>query len=248
MKNHNDVMTDVFRRRDEYENVQKEKRKTMKKAVFSLSCICLMALAVFGISKTTTACKLPMEPTSTESQAVSSNVSEQTAEKNIIKINSTDQGFVGAGKHNNNIYLAVKDKVYLSPDEAVKYYNTNIYPQVPADLSAWDNAVTIYKRDAGKGEVYNDDFILNYSTDDFKRSVNIEGGKVSIIGPSCEAIWSYSEEFEESEINGEKVIIAFDEETGYYHVAFTHKGVEFRIITEGLNENELVDIISSLIS
>lgn len=247
MRNHRDVIENVFQRRDKYQTEQKQKRRKVIKIGAFTVCFCLITLVGFEICKGNLFQK---SSAAAEERFVSDTVkhdnNKYNAKENIIKINEISDS-ASADRKKMNICLFTEDRVELSLEEATSYYGTNICPEVPQDLTAWESQdkFEIYKRDGGVGEVYYDVFILNYSNKDFTRSVNIEGCKGKL-PPSCIANWEF-EDFEISKINGEKVFIALDKDTGYYFAEFMYKNVGFRIIIEGLNEDEIVSVISSLI-
>ena len=101
----------------------------------------------------------------------------------------------------------------------------------------------MYKRDGGTGEVYWDSIVLNYDNDDFTRSVNIEIDK-DHLPVTCYAF--FDSLLEKSLINDTEVAIGLSE-GGYYHAEFFYQDVGFRMIANGITEDELVSIISSLI-
>lgn len=94
------------------------------------------------------------------------------------------------------------------------------------------------------GEVCYDTFILNYSNGD--RHINVEGAKGKYPF-SCYGNWE-CEDFEPSTIKGETVYLALNKETGYGFAKFMYHDVGFRIIFEGMTENEIVSVVSSLIA
>ena len=116
-----------------------------------------------------------------------------------------------------------------------------------SDLTAWQEQEKqcIYKRDGGVGEVYYDTFILNYSSEDGSRTVNLECSKGKYPF-NCVAIWSDDENIKKSVINGESVTLIYDGDMGIYYSEFMHNGVGFRIIAENLTSDEVVNVVSSL--
>lgn len=243
MKNNEEMVNSLLERKAQYDIKQRQKKKILARAATSFGCFCLVAMlgftafqsGIFGSEKPSTA---------TESTAFSNvkSTTESAASKNRIVINKVD-GFSGDSSRKFGFDLNQNDYVVMSVSE---YYGTNIYPEVPSDLKAWqeeENQVGIYKENGGKGKVYYDVNILNYSNDDFSRSLNIEISKDSMPITDCAF---FDEVKEKSLINGTEVAIGKADD-GYYYAQFMFKSVGFRIIGEGLSENEFVSVLSSLI-
>ena len=96
----------------------------------------------------------------------------------------------------------------------------------------------------GKGAVYWDVCILNYSNEDFTRSLNIE---LQAGGLPLSDYGSLPKNCEKSTINGVQVGIGQTAENGYYFVEFVYKNVGFRMVAEGLSQKEIVAIVASLV-
>lgn len=144
-----------------------------------------------------------------------------------------------------NICLLVEDFVVMDKAELIDYYGINVFPDYPADLKEWEveSGYGIYKREKGTGEVYWDGIAINYSNEDFSRSLNVEVEKGSL---PFTCIADFSKIKELSVINGTEVGLGKDE-NGYYFAEMICEGVGFRIITYGLSEEEFVSVIKSLI-
>ena len=84
--------------------------------------------------------------------------------------------------------------------------------------------------------------MLNFSNENLSRSVNLQVWKVRG-GISCVAFFDLVKE--KSVINGVEIAVGLAE-GGYYHAEFMYKGVGFRLITEGLSQDEAVEILRSL--
>lgn len=239
MRNHNEVTESVFRRRDEYNERKKQRRNTVIKISSSAACLGIATLVAFNVGQSN-AKENPM----IQNTPTSTTVLQDSNVGNIIKINNI-QSELSADRQ--KVRLDEKDRVILTKDEGLSYYGTNIYPEVPSDLNEWSgqDSFDIYKRNGGTGETYYDIFVLNYSNAEFSRSINIEGGKSHYAKSRYGHL--KNEDYDVSIINGEKIFIALNAESGYYFAEFVHKDVAFRMITEGLTESEIVSVISSLV-
>ena len=140
-----------------------------------------------------------------------------------------------------------KDAVTLDYAQAKEYFGTEIYPKIPEDLiaEAENGRFEIYRHNGGKGEVYHDVFVLNYSNTDMSRHVNIEGSKNKYTLEEIEQ-W-HGEGYKLSLINGETVYFALNDGTDYYFAQFEHNGVGFRIIMAGLTKAEAIRVVESLV-
>lgn len=233
MKNSNEMVRSLLERKAEYEENQKRKKKIITRTVTTLSCICLAVLVGFGVWHGSNNVK--SEPNTTES-------TEASAANNKIVVQQID-GILGDGGRKMNISLNWDDFVKMDKAALVNYYGTNLFPEVPPDLKEWEDSNGIYKRNGGTGEVYYDKIILNYSNDDFSRSVNIETEKNVMPKSDCAF---FSEIENDSTINNTAVGIGKTDD-GYYYAQFKYHGVGFRLICNGLTESEVVSVISSLI-
>ena len=233
MKNSNEMVRSLLERKAEYEENQKRKKKIITRTVTTFSCICLAVLVGFGFWHGSNNVK--SEPNTPES-------TEASAANNKIVVQQIDN-ISGDGGRKMNIDLDWDDFVELDKTALVNYYGTNLFPEVPADLKEWEDSNGIYKRNGGTGEVYYDNIILNYSNDDFSRSVNIETEKNVMPKSDCAF---FSEIENNSTINNTAVGIGKTDD-GYYYAQFIYRGVGFRLICNGLTESEVVDVISSLI-
>ena len=84
---------------------------------------------------------------------------------------------------------------------------------------------------------------MNYSNEDFTRSVHVEVDKGSYV---LKDYFFFKGTEEKSVINNYEVLIGFSE-SGYYYSEFMYNGVGFLIDAEGVTEEEFVAIISSII-
>lgn len=252
MKDYSEMAEDVFHRRDEYKTVQQKRRRTAAKAAIMMTCfLCIITASCIVISESSmfnpefskTVYNAPDNTSVSTSPDISDNTSGNF--QNTVIINNID----GISSARMNICLSENDFILMNKDELKEYYGTTVFPSVPSDLEEWDvgneyDGYGIYRR--GNGEIYWDQNIINYSNDDYTRSVNIELHKGSLPFSDYGQLSSGERKITDSVINGEKVRIGRTE-SGYYLTEFIHKNVGFRMVTEGLSEEELIFIISSLI-
>lgn len=239
MKSYEEMTNNVLIRIEEYETEQLHKKAVMKKITAGLSCICIVAMVAIGVWQI----NKPTPVTEQDGSISASTTAEQNKNNDIIIINQSGNPFSN-DRAKLNICLVGEDFVKMNKRQLNEYYGINVFPAVASDLKEWDEgSYGIYKRNGGKGEVYFDMTILNYSNKDSSRGLNIELQKNSL-PPSCYAF--FEDIKNESVINDAKVKIAQDE-NGYYYASFMHKNIGFRIIGEGLSQAEFICILSSLI-
>lgn len=215
----------------------------------SLCCLCLVALLGFGMWQGGMFNTTPPDQTLEDAlyPGIKDNFDESKGESadnpaanNRIVINTIN----GISADRMNINLAVDDFVKMTREEMIEYYGVDYIPDVPADIKPWeDERSGIYKRDGGTGEVYWDTDILNYSNEDFTRSVHVEVDKGSYV---LQDYLYFKGTEEKSVINNVDVLIGLTE-NGYYYSEFMYKGVGFLIDAEGVTLDEFVAIISSII-
>ena len=249
MKNYNEMANDVLRRIGEHETEQRNRRKTISRILTPLCCFCLVALLGFGmwqggVFNTTS-------PDQTLEDAlypgIKDNFDESKGESpsnpaanNKIVINSIN----GISADKMMINLALGDRVEMSIEELCEYYGVNYVPDVPEDIKIWPDQIgDIYKRNGGTGEVYWDANVLNFSNEDFTRTVHVEVDKGSYV---LQDYLYFKGTEEKSVINNLEVLIGLTE-GGYYYSEFMYNGVGFLIDGEGVTEEEFVAIIASII-
>jgi len=147
------------------------------------------------------------------------------------------------------INLMVDDFVPMNAGELKDYIGIDIFPEVPKDLGEeWSVAegipFGIYRRDGGTGEVYHDQQVLNWSTPDFSRWINIEARKG---GLPFQCFRVVTAESERSTIAGVEIFIGRTDD-GLFLAEFMYNDVGFRICADGLTQDELVAVIESLIA
>lgn len=249
MKNYDELTNDLLERRDRYVADQKKKRKRVMGVATSLCCFCLVALLGFGMWQGGMFNTTPPDQTLEDAlyPGIKDNFDESKGESpdnpsanNKIVINTIN----GISADRMNINIAVDDFVKMTREEMIEYYGVDYIPDVPTDIKPWeDERSGIYKRDGGTGEVYWDTDILNYSNEDFTRSVHVEVDKGSYV---LQDYLYFKGTEEKSVINNVDVLIGLTE-NGYYYSEFMYNGVGFLIDAEGVTEDEFVAIIASII-
>lgn len=250
MKNYKEITNDLLERRDRYTAEQKKKRKRMMNVTASLGCFCLVALLGFGMWQG--GLFGTAQPVQTVSDAVYPGIKDHFDEKrgespddpvanNKIVVHSIKD--ISSDKM--NIGLSRDDFVEMTRDEMKKYYGVDYVPEVPVDIKPWeDERSGIYKRNGGTGEVYWDTDILNYSNEDFTRTVNLEVAK----GGYPPIDYAYFEPTEEKSIINNIEIMIGHSENGYYYAEFMYKNVGFAINAYGVTQDEFVAIIASILN
>ena len=158
-----------------------------------------------------------------------------SADEGSITLSSADE---------SSITLSSADYIALNEEELNEYYGINIFPTVPDEIKVWDDQqYGIYKENGGTGDVYWDGSTLNYSNEDFTKTLNVEVKKDSL--PLCDYELLSADE-ENSIINNVDVAIA-QSENGYYFAQFVYSDVGFQLTAKGLTQEEFVATISSLI-
>ncbi len=249
MKNYDELTIDLLERRDRYVADQKKKRKRVMGVTASFCCVCLVALLGFGmwqggIFNTT-------HPDQTLEDAMYPGIKDNfdeskgespdnPAENNKIVVNTIN----GISADKMNIALMRDDRIEMSIEELCEYYGVDYVPNVPADIKMWpDQCGDIFRRNGGTGEVYWDGNVLNFSNEDFTRSVHVGVDKGSYV---LQDYLYFKGTEEKSVINNVEVLIGLTE-NGYYYSEFMYNGVGFLIDATGVTEDEFVDIISSII-
>lgn len=241
MKSNDEMVKSLLERREEYGKKQAQKKKTLVRAATSIGCACLVALLGFGaVNSGIFGAPKPEPKAETSLNSVESSAAEAKDKIVIQKIESVS----GDGQRKlSGPDLKDKDFVEMNKEDLTEYFGTKLFPTVPADLEEQKDRHGIYKENGGTGNVYYDGEILNYSNEDFSRSINIEIKKNALPATDCAFFDSLEET---SVINNTEVAIAQTDD-GYYYAQFITDNVGFRIIANGLTESEFVETVSSLI-
>ena len=259
MKNCDEMVGSLLRRRVEYE----ENRRKQRKTVLRLSgAVCSLALVVFigaGVSggwwltsqpelPTVTPTQMREEPTEaqptvmpTQPPVTEPPETEPVVEDDIV-INEMED------TSNELMYIALMgdDFIPMTEAELRDYYGTEFVPEVPADLASLrrESHLGIYRRDGGTGEIYHDEQRLEWVTEDYSRGVSVTVRKDRL--PYQFFALLNQEEMETSEIRGVEVFIGRTD-YGTWLAEFLYKDVGFRICADGLTQEELVAVVASLL-
>ena len=248
MKSYDETIHSVFDRMEVYRQTKQRQKKALQ---YVLTCMCvvlLLALTCVSVLQFAGAGSTPQpqqmqSPETTIAETTEpSTQSVQLSADNQIAIYPIEN--IPSSKDKMNICLHIDDFVAMDIPQMNAYYGINVVPEVPRDILPWeDQTHGIFKRNGGTGEVYWDSMILNYANSDFSREVNLEIDKGHLPFTDI-AFFEFIEEY--SVINGTKVAIGLSD-SGYYYAEFLYKDVGFRLIANGISEEELVAILSSLI-
>ena len=249
MKNYNEMAKDVFRRIEEHEIELRNRRKTISRIITPLCCFCLVALLGFGMWQGGVFNITPSDQTLEDAlyPGIKDNFDESKGESpsnpaanNKIVINSIS----GISADKMMINLAVGDRIEMTIEELCEYYGVDYIPDVPNDIKIWPDQIgEIFKRNGGTGEVYWDANGLNFSNEDFTRTVHVEVDKGSYV---LQDYLYFKGTEEKSVINNVEVLIGLTE-NGYYYSEFMYNGIGFLIDAKGVMEDEFISIIQSII-
>lgn len=241
MKNCDEMVNSLLERRDKYVAQQRKRTATLIGVSASLCCVCLAALLGFGMWQVGVFDVLPPNESSEEDTHKSKQTqTHQTFTNDTIVVNRIEA--ISAYKLKND-FLKKEDHIDMTLDQMNAYYGVNVVPTVPADILPWEEQKgRIYRRDGGTGDVYWDQNLLNFSNDDFTRSVHLEfaKGKYPLID------YLTFSATKTSVIKGTDVLIGMTEGNWYY-AKFMHKNVGFVLNAEGVTQDEFVSIVASLL-
>lgn len=250
MKNSEEIANRLLERRKIYLSEQKRKRKIITTVTVSVCCICIVAAAGIGLSKGT----VFTNPVTTEQAAEDAiypgikdtfddkngESADSPALNNKIIINTIDK--IDSSK----MYFALMwdDFIEMTAEEMIEYYGIDYFPEVPEDIKLNTKRVSgIYRRDKGTGEVYHDEDRIEYANEDFSRGMALSINKGGYV---FHQFLYFKGTEERSVINNIEVIIGLSPD-GCYYSEFMYKGCGFFIFADGLTENELIDVIASVI-
>ena len=269
MKTSEEMTNDVFRRMEEYETKQKQRRKTLKKTAIGIGCAALVAAGGIGVWQrvepaqpiieqdiqmqvTTTTAAITMavttpvttNPVSTgtaPTQTASSTAAAVTSQTwdDLVQINRM------AEPEEVTAYFALMcdDHVIMSEDELADYYGVRISPAVPADLTPSDPDASrfIYRREGGTGEVYHDVQQYRFANGDLSRLLTVEAAKTT-------NLVDYSKLFETGElsrVHNVDVLIGQSGD-GSYFAQFRQGEMKYHVFALGLTPDETVAVIAGV--
>lgn len=238
MKTYDETIQAVFSKIEENRKAQKKRQKGFFRAVVPACFACLAVLVGAGVSLLQ-----PTETTEplTEEPSVSIPVSKDTIV--IAEIDDISQ-------ERCNIALHREDFIPMSEKELNNYYGVNIFPVVPGDLKRTNEGENgIFKRSSGEnaGTVYWDTNRIIYGNEGARRYAGVEVGKGRVPTDFCNL---FGDPEQCSEINGKTVFLGCKKEGLYaplYYAEFFLGDAGFRIVTEGIPEEEFLSIVRSLV-
>ena len=266
MKNCDEMVESLLCRRTAYEKERKARRQAMLRVSTAACSLALVLLIGTGVNQgwwITQEPELPTimptqsvtDPTEPMAQAPTTASTQPTqpiqpteptvtepAEQNTIIIHEIGD------TSNDLMYIALMrdDFVPMTEAELVDYYGTAFVPEVPEDLADLrrEPHLGIYRRDSGTGEVYHDEQRLTWTIDEVgSRGISVTVRKDRL---PYQFFALPTEEFEPTVIREVEVGIGRTAE-GIYVAEFLYKDVGFRIIADGVTQEELVEVIESLI-
>ena len=255
MKNYREVADDVFRRSEKVIAANRKRQQNITKVCSVAGGFCLAAVIGVGVWHN------GIRPDAVESGSkdevlikdntfVGNFSDTDNAEENIASGSAADRdkiviNKVGAMTSGDSAYriqseMTESDFFGMDKEELTAYYGTTVFPEVSEDLHEWDSQYGIYKRDTACFDVT----VINYSNDDYSRSISVEVGKAT---PPIRDYFFFEPDLEKSVIGGVEMMIELTD-NGYYGVEFTYNGVSFFICAKGLSQDELVSVVSSFIN
>lgn len=134
MKNYNEVAENVFRRRDEFNAVRKQKRRESTLRIgMAAACCCLAALTGFGAWQAGLLKQAPA--VISESATKEENKKDISAVDVICFNNVTDD--TSSARLKLDFELIDADEIVMTKEEYLAYFGTNIYPEVPEGFVEW---------------------------------------------------------------------------------------------------------------
>ena len=264
MKSSEEMVSSLLQRRTAYEKERKARRQMVLRLSTAACSLALVLLIGTGVNRGWWITQEPELPTVTPTQSVTkptepmaqapttaptqpTQPTEPTvtdpAEQNTIVVHEIGD------TANSLMYIALMrdDFVPMIEAELVDYYGTAFVPEVPEDLADLrrETHLGIYRRDGGTGEVYHDEQRLTWTVDDVgSRGISVTMRKNQL--PYQFFALLTQEEMETSEIRGVEVFIGRTER-GTWLAELLYKDVGFRIVAEGVTQEELVEVIESLL-
>lgn len=251
MKSYEEITNDLLERRGKYVIEQNRKKKRMIGVTTSLCCCCLVSFICFGFWQKEQEDNQPPvtlndsiiigEKDYINPDELEINGNTDTVSNNEIRVIEID--VLPTIRVKMFIALMKDDFISMNTDEINKYYGVNIFPTVPSDLKNKDDqSFGIYKRKAN-GEVYYDGNKIQYTNEDFSRSI-------AVYVDSNSLPFDFSNWFEiiesRSIVNDVEVGIARTK-IGEMYAEFIYESVGFQIYASGLAQDEFVAVIESIL-
>lgn len=245
MKSYDETITSVFDKIQTHRAKQKRKKQIILSAVVP---VCLMAVCITGIwmyqrqNIQDYTLNDPTAPVSMDSAVLPTSpvpTTEPAESSDRIIINPMGD----ISEERMNIALLGQDQIFMTLEEMCQYYGTDIAPEIPDDLTQLaTDRFSIYKRNQKTGEIYWDQNMQRFESQDGSRKIYVETKK-GYLPFHCFVI--YEPEKDSSIINGVEVAIGmFDD--GTYGAWFMYQNTGFYVNAMGVTEEEFVDVIRSL--
>lgn len=264
MKSNEEMVSSLLRRRTAYEKERKARRQTMLRVSTAACSLALVLLIGTGVNQGWWITQEPELPTVTPTQSVTEPTEPMAQAPTTAPTQPaqpTEPAVTGPAEQNTVVvheigdtsnslmYIALmrNDFVPMTEAELVDYYGTAFVPEVPEDLADLrrETHLGIYHRDDGTGEVYHDEQHLTWTVDEVgSRGINVTMRKNQL--PYQFFALLTNEEMETSVIRDVEVGIGRTER-GTWLAEFLYKDVGFRIVAEGVTQEELIAVIESLI-
>ena len=243
MKTYEETIQTVFSRVKENRAVRKKRNKRFLSAAVPVCFACLAVLVGSGIGV-----KFSYSPEAPSLSGEERPVSSSSAilKTDTIIITEIDD----VSQQRCNIALHREDFIPMSEEVLCDYYGVNIFPVVPDDLKRTNEEEDgIFKRSSGKnaGTIYWDTNRIIYGNDNTKRYAGVEVDKGVIPTDFCNLL---GDPEQCSEINGKTVFLGRQVEALYdplYYAEFFLDDAGFRVVTEGISEEEFLSIVRSLL-
>ncbi len=268
MKNCDEMVESLLCRRTAYEKERKARRQAMLRVSTAACSLALVLLIGTGVNQgwwitqepelptimPTHSLTDPTEPmaqlSTTPTQSTETAQSTQPTQPTVTEPEEQHHIVVHeiGDTSNDLMYIALMrdDFVPMTEAELVDYYGTAFVPEVPEDLAELrrESHLGIYRRDSGTGEVYHDEQRLTWTIDEVgSRGISVTVRKDRL---PYQFFALPREEFEPSVIREVEVGIGRTE-SGIYLVEFLYQDVGFRIVADGVTQEELVEVIESLL-
>ena len=239
MKNYDETIDTVFRRMGEYETAKKRTNAMLLRTAIPVCCL-LVLVSVWLLRPVPPAVTPPateVPTTCTDFFLVATDPVPENLD--VVIVNPI---YTVPDTKRMNIALMLDDFIPMNQDELCNYYGTNVFPEVPEDLSCTDKDYGIFRRQGGTGEIYWDGNYISYYNADDSRSVvvNVDSGIIPV--DFCNL---FDEPQNRSTINGVHVGIG-KTDYGAFYAEFLFNETGFRVLAEGLEKEEFIDVLRSL--
>lgn len=240
MKNYDETIDTVFRRMSEYKTAKKRRNAILIRIAVPVCCLMmLVGLWMFRPAPPAVTPPDPQVPTTTCTDSFLVATDPVPENLDVVIVNPI---YTVPNTNRMNIALMLDDFIPMNQEELCDYYGTNVFPTVPEDLSCTDKDYGIFRRQGGTGEIYWDGNYISYYNADDSRSVvvNVDSGMIPV--DFCNL---FDEPQKRSTINGVPVGIGKTDH-GAFYAEFLFNDTGFRVLAEGLEKEEFIDILRSL--